>query len=523
MAVRFDLTKALNKEAYAYNCWVNKNYENNTLAITDDELKQIEDRWGQQRVQNWKFEAENDHTEYEIDDDDFDLAALESQEDTKAEVEEKTGEGSAKVQKGNNTANISGAIVGVAGATGTIVTGVAAATAAATNAVAQIAATTAQTTYVTAISTSGLYSPTSLSAASNLMTAGTNAQTASAAASKAASVGKAMCYVGCAISLAVGVLYEATRPNKKPYEALMELKELMKTSTDNLVQEQLAMEALGNEAAEKTSVVESEQEKKQNEINTKAQVLMFASLIQMDLQSKVNSGEPITAAEKAMFDNAAGQISTLAEEVKTLSLDLTAFSETGASEISFLTGEFDEHALNIANALGQAEFAASFDQVTRNLCIVQAASQALNVVSGSVNGALAIGTGPWGWPFAAMGFAGAGMSTHGVIEQSIFANNIKEEIDIRENLQAKVNEALESYSLNISKQVVAEEVALAANTLENTERFDEALTQSENIFVSTTPETQETPENNSNPFSINLADDNETTNPFSKKTPAENV
>ena len=92
--VRFDLTKALNRESYAYNCWVNKNYEDNTLAITDEEMKQIEDHWGNQCVNDWKIEAENDHTEYEIDDEDFDLAALESQEETKAEVEEVTGAGS---------------------------------------------------------------------------------------------------------------------------------------------------------------------------------------------------------------------------------------------------------------------------------------------------------------------------------------------------------------------------------------------------------------------------------------------
>ena len=33
--VRFDLTKALNRESYAYNCWVNKNYEKNTLENTE--------------------------------------------------------------------------------------------------------------------------------------------------------------------------------------------------------------------------------------------------------------------------------------------------------------------------------------------------------------------------------------------------------------------------------------------------------------------------------------------------------
>ena len=526
--VRFDLTKALNREAYAYNCWVNKNYENNTLAITDDELQQIEERWGSERVRGWKIEAESDHTEYEIDDEDFDLAALESQEDTKAEVEEKTGEGSTKVQKGNNAGNITGAVVSTAGAVGTVVTSVAASSAAtvaasAANTAAQLSSI-ANGAAIIASSTAGTsFGAATQIAATSAQTAATSAKSAAdvaqTAANSAAKVGKIMCYVGCAVSLAIGILYEATRPNKKPHEALMELKELMATSTDNLVQEQLAMEALGNEAAEKASNAESEQESKQSEINKKAQVLMFATLIQMDIQSKINAGEPITQADKTMFEGASGQISTLAGEVETLSIDLATNNEINTSEIELLTGEFDQKALNIANALGQAEFAATFDQATRNLCIVQAASQALNVVSGGYNATMAAMTGPWGWAFAAMGAAGAGMSAHGVVEQSKFAIDIKNEIDVREGLQAMVNQSLESYSLNISKQVVAHEVASAANTLENTERFGEALVQSEGMTVQVTPEDSTQPaepkDGNSNPFTFTVPENN---NPFAKNT-----
>ena len=137
-------------------------------------------------------------------------------------------------------------------------------------------------------------------------------------------------------------------------------------------------------------------------------------------------------------------------------------------------------------------------------------------MSGGVNGAMALGTGPWGWVFAAMGFAGAGMSVHGVIEQSKFAIDIKEEIGVRENLQSEVNKSLESYSLNIGKQAFAQEIAETANTLDNTERFGEALTVSENMNV------QVTPQENNNPFgSSSLGSDG--TNPFTKKPPTENV
>ena len=35
---QFDLNKALSKESYAYDCCVNKNYENKTLGITNPEM-----------------------------------------------------------------------------------------------------------------------------------------------------------------------------------------------------------------------------------------------------------------------------------------------------------------------------------------------------------------------------------------------------------------------------------------------------------------------------------------------------
>lgn len=40
--VKFDLDKALNRETYAYNCWVEKTY-NNSTKISDKDLRIIED------------------------------------------------------------------------------------------------------------------------------------------------------------------------------------------------------------------------------------------------------------------------------------------------------------------------------------------------------------------------------------------------------------------------------------------------------------------------------------------------
>lgn len=471
--VKFNLDKALNKEAYAYNCWVDKKYEKNSMTITNEELQKIEDRWGTEKVNSWKNEAEKDYTEYEISDEEFDFAKLESEKTTKTEVENKTGENSTKVQKGRNTANIVGGALSFAGAA---------------------------------------------TGAGFAIAGGIGGGIGSAAAF----------IITCPLALAVGALYKATKPNKKPYEALMELKTLMENSSATLKQNQEELQVLGNKVANMAAESESEQERKQQEVNVKAQILMYATIVQNEIQNKVNAGEPLTSSEKSMFKESSKQIETLAKEVDMLTGNLITNSANQAGEISSVSGEFDQKALNIATALGQADFAASFDEATKNLAIAQIAMQSANAVAGT-SGAIAamvMSSSPftfWTLAFAAMGFTGAGLSISGVIEQTKFKRGIEEEIGIRENLQAEVNESLNLYSLNINKMVVSEEVAKKANTLENTERFEEALAQSESMTVQVTPKEIENPTNSTtnNPF-LSTVNQDGNANPFTQKPKLQN-
>ena len=144
-----------------------------------------------------------------------------------------------------------------------------------------------------------------------------------------------------------------------------------------------------------------------------------------------------------------------------------------------------------------------------------------NAVAGT-SGAIAamvMGSSPftfWTLAFAAMGFTGAGLSISGAIEQNRFAKDIKEEIGVRENLQNIANQSLEPYNLNLSKMVFANEVAAAANTLENTERFETALAQSEGVNVQVTTDSEKSSENN-NPFTLKIPENNDDSNPFGKK------
>ena len=318
------------------------------------------------------------------------------------------------------------------------------------------------------------------------------------------------------MALAIGILYEATRPNKKPYEALMQLKDLMLNSQNNLQAQQHELDAIGECATTKAGEAESEQETKQQELEEKAQLLALANGIMMDLQARYNAGEPITATELAKLNAAKTQIGSLGQEVSDLSGELLANSTEKSAIIGDLSSQFDEKALNIANALGQAEFAASFDEATKNLCALQIASQTLNIVSGGISAGLAATTGPWGWAFAAMGVAGVGMSTHGVIEQSKFHIGIKEEIDIRTGLQNTVTQSLGIYDMNIDKQAVSSDIAASANSLEGIEQFEQALANAESVTIEVTPQTPQTT-GGINPFGSLTTDGKE--NDGTKKNP----
>ena len=88
-----------------------------------------------------------------------------------------------------------------------------------------------------------------------------------------------------------------------------------------------------------------------------------------------------------------------------------------------------------------------------------------------------------------MGFAGAGMSTHGVVEQSKFANNIKKEIEIREGTQDLVSETYDYYDGKLTS--FDEHLTVVSET--ELEISDEllALKDFETADVSTTDPKQE--------------------------------
>ena len=110
----FNLSNALNSQAYAYKCWYNYNYGNNTMGISAKDMGEITQTWNGE-LNNWHATALDDENAYEIEDDDFST----SRNNGRNQAEDKTGydgkQGGQYVRTGLDAA------AGVAGALGSTI------------------------------------------------------------------------------------------------------------------------------------------------------------------------------------------------------------------------------------------------------------------------------------------------------------------------------------------------------------------------------------------------------------------
>lgn len=490
---QYDPNKAMRSQVYAFECWYNVKFEKNTIGMTEEQKEVFDDKW-ESWYSEWTRDVNADHTEYVISDEDWDLAELEGEEEAK---EESGHDGSSckdiAVTTGNSTVSVaSGAAAG-----GAIAAGVAATNAATAAAEAAAAVKTASSAFISGDMTASAFNATRAEA-------GVAAQSAQ----QASNVAKAICYVGCAMALAVGTLYECLKPNKDSYEALMKLNEMLKQANSDIDFDKAQLDAMSEVITQEATGAEDEQAAKQKELEQKAMLLFAATMFREEIRARIEAGEQISPEELAKYEETGVLLGHLQGEVEALKAELGVSKEEITESITGKQEEYNAIAERIANTVGMTDFIAQFDQTTRNLCITEAAMQSLNVVSGTVSAAQAAATGPWGWAFAAMGLAGAGMSLHGAIEQSKFAADLKGVVDLRINTQSKIEETTEVYYSALDKYAVDMKVVSAVDLdIENeTTAISEELSE-------TTP-TVTTGTEGSNPLG-----DNSSSNDDIKKNP----
>lgn len=396
MILGFDPQKASENKYYAYKCWYNKNYEGNTLRISNAEIREIEKQWASQ-LNKWKLQAES------IDQNGYDISDFEDSENFKAGQEKAKETSGHDGKRGKMIANNTGNIVGTAGSA--IVAG---------HGVGKV-----------------------------MLETGFKGMAKSAAF-----------VVTCPVALAIGILYMATRPNQKEHDALMQLKSLMESGGQNMTAAQANMEFTEYEILAEMEDGAENQKKTEEEIAEIQELIQLATAMYEEIVTRIENGEDVSPSERAKLPLINNNIKALNAKLETLVADAAASSENNEANIEAKQEEFGTAAETVEKEIGVTEFAAGFDKLTRDMCITQAVAQGLNVVTGTYGAIQAIVNSVWSFgattAFAAMGFGGAAMSAFGVYEQSKWANDLNGELDTRANTESIGNDTWNVHEAKVS-------------------------------------------------------------------------
>ena len=513
----FDAARAQRSSEYAYSCWYNYKYENNTLNISDEDMQAIQEKWNK-NIAHWISVASQDNTEYKLDDDEWDISYQKGWDDA-ADKSGHNGD-TTKNQISNSANSTLTTGSGVLSATVSIATDVAIKTA--TKAAEKAAETVAKKSieYASAKATENLMKTMATQAAEKAATTaakegvnaiaregfigvasmnGTEAALAQAAADKATEVAtkkgselaaaktaetttkgatkKATKFAGWMItaplSLAAGILYTTTKPNKKEHDALEELAQQIIEEQSTISGQEVTLEEKEAEITELSEQATKATEDSNQEIANKQEKYVKNMASYKILMARVASGESVSDSDKAFLKGTARNLKIAGEEITSLSDKSKDEILVASDEIESKQGDYDSVAETLAKTQGLTDLCESYDQATRTLCIVEAASQSLNVASGvqasieaGIAAASSMGFNVYAIACVAMGVSGAVMSGVGVFEQSKFAIDLKDVVNTRTTAQNMLEHANGYYEGSIDKFATHLE---DVNALETTE------------------------------------------------------
>lgn len=276
--------------------------------------------------------------------------------------------------------------------------------------------------------------------------------------------------IACITAFAIGSKYEITRPYKKEHNELETLKEAMETGNleiaNSLINIQSAeedIETLGNESDEINTNTEEELQTLIEEIEKKQ--------VRIDeLNAKSETEEGLTDEEKSELEDLTGEVTELQGKAGELKEKAVSDVEDRKDKIESTQSGIDE-ANNIFNSvLEVADYAETFDEDTHGATTLESVAQGVNAAMGYAAAANLtfhpglILTG-YGEVLRGLALAGAGMSTHGTIEQATFAKDIGEEIDVRTITQTDGESGLEE--VEVVTKNVEDNIILADDIVKN--------------------------------------------------------
>lgn len=410
----FNLSNALNSQAYAYKCWYNYNYGNNTMGISAKDMGEITQTWNGE-LNNWHATALDDENAYEIEDDDFSTA----KNNGRNQAEDKTG------YDGKQGGQVTRTVVdGVAGAGGAVLASGA---------------------------LNGALSGVSQGVGKAIGTGWSKVigeKAANKGAEQAMSKGvtnndcKASWIIAAPLALATGTAYTAKKPNKEQKEACDALQDEMTNAQSALYTAQDDMSTMGDELTELSDEAQMANEDANDEIEEQKSEFDTYKATYDALMEKVEAGETLTDDEKELLQELVPIMQELGVGISETQEETTEVAGDIYDEMGTYQEGYDNAAATVGEVEGLTDYAESFDESTRTMCYVEAGAQTLNAASGTKAGLQAgkfAASGgmftAWAWGFAAMGAAGAVQSGIGATQQFQWAGDVGTEIDMRRDTQ----------------------------------------------------------------------------------------
>ena len=461
----FNLSNALESQAYAYKCWYNYNYGNNTMGISAQDMGEITQTWNGE-LANWQATAMDDENAYEIEDDDFESAKDRGRE----QAENKTGYDG---KQGGQIARTTGdATMGTAGALGSTVLKGTASSLGTTltgnlvgNTINKIANKAAEEAVKSATEEAIKEAGTkALEEAGKELTEEAITEAGKQAIGEAASTeasskvaGKNVGWIVTApLALLMGTLYMAKKPNQPQKEACDAMQDEMVNSQNALYAAQDDMSAAGDEVIALSDEAQTYNEDANETIEENKSEYDSYKASYDALMKKITAGETLTDDEKELLQELIPLMQELGVGLQETQEETTETAEDIYDEMGTYQEDYDNSAETVGEVQGVTDYAQSFDESTRTMCYIEAASQGLNAASGAnaayQAGAFAASGGPftaWAWAFSAAGAAGAAMSGVGVAQQFKWAGEVGTEIDMRETTQDINSETNDIYDESI--------------------------------------------------------------------------
>lgn len=436
----FNLHNALDSQSYAYKCWYNYNYGNNTMGISSRDMSEITQTWSGE-LSNWKATATDDENAYEIEDDDFSRAVNKGKDSGK----EATGGYSGKTggMWTRTAVDSAGAVAGAVMTTGPVVAK------AVSNAVKKVAGKITGKAAAKEASKEVAKEATKEATKEASKEVGKEAakevgkeagKEASKEASKeGAKKAGASAWVSAGIAIATTATYLAKKPNKTQKEACDELQDEMTNAQNATMAAQTDMDAMGAELIDLSDEAAMYNEETNENIEEQKSEFDIYKASYEELMAKVEAGETLTEDEKALLQELVPVMQELGVTMEEMTEETTDVVGEIFDEMDTYQDGYDNAAETVAEVQGLTDYAESFDSQTQTSCYIEAATQGLNAANGATSGARLCATaglniGQWIMGGAAIA-AGATSGAVGVTQQLKWAGEVGTEIGMREVAQ----------------------------------------------------------------------------------------